>query len=185
MAAEIISLVGYRGCGKTTVGRLLAVRLGWSFVDADEVLAARCGQTISAFIAARGWDEFRRLESEILAELTRSRRLVLATGGGVVLKAENRCLLKKSGPVVWLEAGLAETLNRLLADPVSADQRPPLRREHEYDPRAAIAGDLAEREPLYREVAEVKIVVDRRRPEEIVAEIIESAAISGLDGRRP
>ena len=168
-AADNIYLVGYRGSGKSTVGRLLAAGLGRPFLDADELFAARTGQTIAAFVRERGWDDFRRLESVILEDVSRRRQLVLATGGGVVLKAENRARLRDTGIVIWLQASLEETVKRLLADPVGPEQRPRLSRDR--GPAVEIEQNLKEREPLYREVADTAIAVDHRTPEQVVAAI--------------
>jgi len=168
---ENLYLVGYRGCGKSTVGRRLAAGLERPFFDADELFVARAGRTIAAFIRDCGWEEFRRLESEILAEFSRRPEIVFATGGGVVLNPDNRARLRSGGRVVWLKAGFDETVRRLLQDPLSPDQRPPL--EAGLGPAEEIARGLREREPLYREVADLTVEVDRLSPAQIVAAIRE------------
>src|SRR5689334_7067287 len=100
----LLFLIGYRGSGKTTVGRLVADRLGWAFVDADSVLEERYGQTIREIFAAEGEAGFRDKEAAVLADLCRATDAVIATGGGIVLRAANRVLLKRHGLVVWLAA---------------------------------------------------------------------------------
>src|SRR5436305_1450839 len=97
-------LVGYRGSGKSTVARLLAERLGWAWVDADDVLEQRAGRPIRAIFADEGEAGFRDRETAVLADLCRLRRHVVATGGGVVLRDNNRDLLRRSGLGGWLAA---------------------------------------------------------------------------------
>src|SRR5438477_10775117 len=87
---QIVFLIGPRGSGKTTVARLLADRLGWAWLDADAVLEAQGGRSIRQLFAAEGEEGFRRREMAVLEEISRGCRQVVATGGGVVLRAENR-----------------------------------------------------------------------------------------------
>jgi shikimate kinase/rhodanese-related sulfurtransferase len=151
--AERIALIGYRGSGKSTVARLLAERLGWTWLDADTVLEQRAGCSIRELFATEGEAGFRLREAAILAELCAIPQLVLATGGGVILREDNRERLRKSAWVVWLEAE-AETLwQRLASDPASGARRPAL--------TAAASNSLDEiravmqfREPLYRQCAD-------------------------------
>ena len=115
-----VALIGYRGAGKSTVARLLAERLGWAWVDADVELEQRAGCAIRALFEGEGEAGFRRREAALLAELCERPRLVLATGGGVILREDNRALLRRKAWVVWLTAD-AETLwRRLESDPASA-----------------------------------------------------------------
>src|SRR5688500_4378392 len=107
--SSVIFLVGYRGSGKTTVGRLLADRLQWSFLDADAVIEERAGKTIRDIFVAEGEGAFRDQESALLAELCGRTETVIATGGGIVLKDDNRALLREHGFVAWLTAD-AQTL---------------------------------------------------------------------------
>lgn len=144
-----IFLIGYRGTGKSTVGRLLAARLGWPFADADVELEARAGRPIAEFFRDAGEPAFRDLESLVLADLADRSPIVVATGGGVILRPANRELLRHAGYVAWLQADPATVQARLSADPTTAARRPTL-----------TVGGLAEvvelmrtREPLYREAA--------------------------------
>ena len=122
----VIFLVGPRGSGKTTVARLLAARLGWDWVDADARLEELSGRSVRDIFMSEGETAFRDRESAVLAELCGSTRHVVATGGGVVLRPENRARLRAAGQVVWLTAD-AETLSdRLLRDETTADRRPAL-----------------------------------------------------------
>lgn len=166
-----VILVGYRGCGKTTVARLLARSLGLQPIDADDVLEARAARSIAALIAADGEPAFRDLESDVLADLLAGPPAVLATGGGVVLRELNRTRLRSSGrPVIWLRADAATIRSRLAADPATTSRRPGLTGP---DPLAEVADTLAAREPLYAEVADVAFDSAGDRPERIAERIVE------------
>lgn len=153
-----ISLIGYRACGKSTIGPLLARRLGWTFVDADRDLEARLGQSIASFFATHGEDAFRDRESAALAALLSGEgRLVLATGGGVVLRDANRRLLRDQGGLVaYLHAPAAILQGRLR---LSAGGRPSLSGKPVWEEVPEL---LAIRDPLYRETA--GLVLDATRP---------------------
>lgn len=160
-------LVGPRGSGKTTVARLLAADLGWAWIDADVLLESRAGQSIRDLFASEGEAGFRRREAELLAELCTLEGHVIATGGGVVLRPENRDLLKRSGVVVWLTGDTDTLWGRITSDATTADRRPTLT----VGGRAEVAELVAAREPLYRECATVTIDTSGKTPGEIVAEV--------------
>src|SRR5262249_35187521 len=103
----VIFLIGYRGSGKTTVARMLAQRLGWTWLDADEELERRAGRTIRTIFAEEGESGFRDREATLLEELAGRRECVVATGGGVVLRETNRQRLRTTGVIVWLTADAA------------------------------------------------------------------------------
>ena len=148
-----LTLVGYRGTGKSTVAAVLADRLGVAWRDADAVLEDRIGRSIAALVGSRGEAAFRDVETEVLRDTLPAFTGVLATGGGVVLRPENRRLLRERGrPVVWLTAPVDVILRRLAADPTTAARRPAL---SGGDPLDEVAAALHAREPLYREVADV------------------------------
>jgi shikimate kinase len=172
-----LTLVGYRACGKSTVGRLLAARLGCPFVDADVDLERRLGQPIAEFFATRGEPAFRDAESTALAEiLGKSGPLVLATGGGCVLRAENRGIIRANGgTVVYLHAPVAVLQERLRRD---AGGRPSLSGATVADEVPRL---MALREPLYREVADAVVAADRP-PAAVVAAL---AAIVDNPGQKP
>ena len=164
-----VVLIGYRGTGKTTVAQQLALRLGWDWVDADVEIELRAGKSIAAIFADEGEPAFRDLESQVLAETIGRERIVLAAGGGVVLREENRQLLRTAGKVVWLTADVATILARVAADQTTAIRRPPLTTA---GGEAEVRQLLAQRTPLYRQVADQEIDTEGRSPAEIVEEII-------------
>jgi shikimate kinase len=166
-----LTLIGYRGCGKSTVAALLVPRLGIPAVDADEVVEQRAGMSIAALIADRGEAGFRDLESIVLAELLAGPPLILATGGGVVLRQANRELLRERGrPVIWLDAAADVVRARLAADPMTTVRRPGLTGA---DPLAEVADTLAAREPLYRSCADVRFDTEVEPAGRIAQRIVE------------
>jgi shikimate kinase len=166
-------LIGYRGTGKTTVARLLAERLGWSWLDADEALECRAGKSIAAIFAEGGEGAFRNLEREVLAELVQRDRHVLALGGGVILRPENRELIKRAGMVVWLTAD-AETIHaRIAADATTSERRPNLTAGGGIEEVRKL---LAQREPFYRECADVLIDTAERTPSEVAVDVVTKLA---------
>lgn len=152
--AANLYLVGMMGAGKTTVGRLLARRLKLRFVDSDHEIEARCGVKIPVIFEIEGEAGFRAREAQALAELARLEGVVLATGGGVVLLEENRRLLAARGTVVYLRATPEHLYER-----VRQDRNRPLLAGG--DPLGRLRELYRERDPLYREVADV--VVDTGR----------------------
>lgn len=160
-----VFLVGMMGAGKTTVGRRLARRLGWSFVDADRELEARLGVPVSTVFELEGEDGFRRREAALIDELTRRGGLVLATGGGAVVTASNREALRTRGRVVYLRASVGDLWHRLRRDTA----RPLLRTA---DPRARIEQLVAARDPLYREIAHCIVDTGRQPVDSVVGAIL-------------
>jgi len=163
-----IILTGYRATGKSTVGRLLAARLGLDFIDMDDSIAAQEGNTIRQIVAEQGWNRFRNLERELLAALVDRDNVVIATGGGAILHQETWRRLQKTGLVVWLAADIDTICRRLLDDGNSADQRPTLT---DSDICAEVAFMLAEREPLYKNGSHLAIDTAGRSPEQIARSI--------------
>jgi shikimate kinase len=166
---ERVFIVGLRGAGKTTVGRLLAANWECSFLDADQELEMRTGTSIAAIIAQDGMTGFRDRETDILRELAQRCRHVIATGGGCVERQENRELLRAGGRTVWLTA-VPETLwHRVQADPQTPGRRPALTRLSSLDEMRRLA---EQREPWYREVADLTIATDGQSPEQVAATIV-------------
>jgi shikimate kinase len=143
-----IFLVGLMGAGKTSVGKLLAKRLGKAFYDCDQELERATGVKIPVIFEIEGEAGFRAREARMLAELASRRDIVLATGGGVVLSADNRKLLAGNGVVVYLRAVVADLWQR-----TRHDRNRPLLKTAE--PRAKLEQLFAERDPLYRSVADM------------------------------
>ncbi len=145
-----IFLVGMMGAGKTTVGRALAQKMQMRFADTDKILVERTGVPVATIFEIEGEAGFRRRESAILAELARDPQCVIATGGGAVLAAENREVMRRCGTVVYLRARVEHLWERTRHD----TNRPLLATP---DPRATLARLLEERDPLYREAAHVVV----------------------------
>lgn len=162
-----IFLVGMMGSGKSTVGRRLGAVLGRPFVDADKEIETRCGVPVATIFELEGEDGFRRREAALIDDLTRRDGLVLATGGGAVLLAENRRHLRERGFVVYLKASAHDLWLRLRNDRV----RPLLRAP---DPRRRIAELVDARDPLYQECAHLTIATGRQAVERVVAEVVAS-----------
>ncbi|MDB5351598.1 MAG: aroK [Planctomycetota bacterium] len=159
-------LIGYRASGKTTVGRHLAEKLGRSFIDLDAEIERRAGRTIADIFEDEGEPAFRSLEERVLREVCREHPgVVVATGGGAILRESNRCELAKFGIIVWLSAPAEVLVRRLRLD---AQQRPALTAAGLVDEVPQI---LKEREPSYRELADVIVDCSARSPED-VAELV-------------
>ncbi len=170
-----IFLVGLMGAGKTTVGRALAKRLGLRFVDSDHEIEARTGATIPLIFEIEGEESFRRRETDVIRDLTQENGIVLATGGGAILNAENREYLKTRGTVIYLRASVNSLLHR-----TSNDRNRPLLQT--ADPRKKLEELSAQREPLYTEVAD--IVIDTGRPN-VHAMVQNILTQLGLDKSKP
>lgn len=163
-----ILLIGYRGCGKTTVGRLLAQRLGWESIDSDDAVEAQAGKAIAAIFADEGEPAFRDLEERVVADLAGRERAVVSLGGGAVLREATRERLAAAGPVVWLTAPAEVLAQRIAADASSGDRRPSLTGLSGLEEVERV---LAEREPIYQECATVAVEADGRTPKAIAEEI--------------
>ena len=122
----IVTLIGSRGCGKSSVGRLLADKLGWESADADVELEARAGKTIQQIFSEDGEAVFRDLEEQTCADLLLRTQLVLAAGGGAVLRESTRARIASAGPVIWLTATPETLYSRIYADETTAERRPDL-----------------------------------------------------------
>ncbi|MGD8994491.1 MAG: shikimate kinase [Syntrophobacterales bacterium] len=162
-------LIGYRCTGKSSVGRLLAEAMDWTFVDMDQELVSEAGIPIEEIVDSRGWKYFRDQESKLLQQLSRATEQVISTGGGVVTVPENITIMHGSGKVVWLHASPGTIAARMEADKSTADQRPPL---HGDDSVVEIEEVLAERLPLYDEAMHLQVETDDLSVEEVSESIV-------------
>ncbi len=153
VAARHVFFTGPRASGKTSVGRLLAQRLSRGFVDTDDLVKEQAGQSIAELVDQEGWPAFRALESKVLAEVCAKEPMVVATGGGMVLAEANRKLMRESGLVFLLWTRAEVLLERLALEQLAA-QRPALTN---LSWEEEMLQTLAEREPLYRDVAHVML----------------------------
>lgn len=160
-----IVLTGPMGSGKSSVGRLLATRAGYAYVDLDDLIVKAVGKSINQIFADDGEAFFRQLEHEQLAALAGNDRIVLATGGGAVLREENRQLMRQIGTVVNLTASVEELSARL----AMADDRPLLKGEEPREVR--IARLMAEREQCYAD-SDIRIDTAGKSVEDVAAELL-------------
>lgn len=160
-----IFLVGPMGSGKSTIGRQLANQLGRDFFDSDHEIVKRTGASIPLIFDIEGEEGFRRREAAEIERLTRREELVLATGGGAILREENRSHLAERGTVIYLHASIEQLLARTKKD----KNRPLLQTA---DPRAKLEELMAQREPLYRQLADMVIYTDDRSVKSVVKEIM-------------
>ena len=177
-----IFLIGLMGAGKTTIGRILARKLGKQFIDSDHEIEARTGASIPWIFEIEGEPSFRRREADVIRDLTARQGIVLATGGGAVLNPETRALLKERGTVIFLRANVNNIIAR-----TSHDKNRPLLQT--ADPRGRLEELNVQREPLYREVAD--LVIDTGRPNvqsmvhTILAQLEALSAPNAKSGSKP
>jgi shikimate kinase len=162
-----IVLIGYRGTGKSTVGKIVAARSGRVLVSTDEEIVRRAGKSIPDIVAARGWEHFRDLETAVCRDLAGRDHLVIDTGGGAILRGENVEVLKSNGRLFWLTASVETIANRIGGD----TQRPSLTgtKSHVDEIREV----LDERTPKYQAAADHSIVTDGRTVEELSKTILQ------------
>jgi shikimate kinase len=173
-----IVLVGMMGSGKTTVGRIVAERLGLPFSDSDELVEARTGRTVRQISYDEGVAAYRILETQALLDaLATSAPSVIAAAGGVVLSPTNRATLRSSdATVVWLQADPVLLVDRV----TSAGHRPLL----EDDPAGTLQQMFREREHLYREVADLVVDIDGRDVPDVVDAVLEAVGSTGHETAR-
>lgn len=164
MTPNRIFLVGPMGAGKTTVGRRLAQLTGYRFIDSDHEIERRAGVDIPYIFEKEGEAGFRLREKRVIDELTLEDGIVLATGGGAILDPENRQALKSRGCVAYLHASVDEQLRRTRY----GTHRPLLQTA---DPAARLTALMEQREPLYRETADIVVETGRRFPKAVASQI--------------
>ena len=160
-----IFLVGPMGAGKSTIGRLLARALKLEFVDADTEIEQRTGADIPWIFDVEGEPGFRDREQQVIDELTQRNRIVLATGGGVVLRAENRRALSSRGFVIYLKTSLDEQLRR-----TGGDRKRPLLNVD--DPERVLRELTEQRHPLYAEIADLSVESDSSSPKVVAQRVL-------------
>ena len=154
------------GSGKSILGKQLASRLSLELVDLDDYIVSQAGKTIPEIFKDEGEEAFRALESKLLAEvLAQGDEQIIATGGGAILSAENRALMKQGGYVIWLDASPT-----VLADRIAGDANRPLL--DGVDPLFKMISLATQRNPLYAEVADLRVDTEKLSDEEAVAKII-------------
>ncbi len=164
--SENIYLVGLMGAGKTTIGRQLARALSVPFYDSDKAIEERTGVDIPTIFEFEGEEGFRDREQKMLEQLTQMDGIVLATGGGAILREENRRLLKENGFIVYLQCSVERILERTRRD----TQRPLLKTDN---PKQRIETLFAQREPLYLSCADFKVDTGVMQSKEVVSHILE------------
>lgn len=167
-----IILIGPMGAGKTTVGKQLARRLGRPFYDSDREIEAACGVDIPTIFDFEGEAGFRRREARMIDFLTRKQNIILATGGGAVLREENRQRLKTRGTVVFLDVNIDVQVERTSRN----DSRPLLKNG---DARATLMEMSRHRNPIYRSVAHIHVSTSRQSHRRVVDRI--SRLVDKLD----
>jgi shikimate kinase len=159
-------LVGYRGTGKSTIARKLAAALDMPAVSLDDELVRRAGMSIPELVAADGWDHFRDLEQALVAELTKTTGRILDCGGGVVERSANATLLRVTGTVFWLTASTQTIVQRI----ASGTNRPALTEGLSFTEEVQTV--LARRNPLYAELAHVRVDTDSASPTVVARQIL-------------
>ena len=163
-----ILLIGFRGSGKTEVGRLLAKKLKMDFIDADEEIEKQIGMSISELVAKKGWDEFRKIEKKFLKQILEKKGVVIALGGGAVLHKKEMQELKKQSLIIWLYADIDEIIRRLKKDEKTSTQRPSLTGKPLEEEVKRV---FLERKPLYEASFHIKIDTTRLCVSEVVEEL--------------
>jgi len=164
-----IFLIGYRCTGKTTLGKILAHRLNFDFIDTDRLIEQYLGSTILKIIENQGWKKFRQIEKQTLLNTKRNKNTIIATGGGIIIDPDNQQFIKKNGLCIWLDADIKTIMVRLNIDNKTKELRPALTNK---DLPAETRLMIKKRKPLYQNTAHIRIDTSFHRPEEIVNIIV-------------
>ncbi len=164
-----IVLIGYRGAGKSTVGRRLAERLGRGFVDIDALIEKRRGTSIREIVESLGWEHFRAMEKAAIQEASQQNGFIIAPGGGAVLDPENVRSLKDKGLIVWLKAEPEILAERMGRDAQTTNSRPALTGKGAL---AEIRDVISSREPIYKKAAAIEIDTSTLDIEAVVEKIL-------------
>ncbi len=167
-----IALVGYRGCGKTTLGRQLAAELAYDFVDTDLLIEQRAGKSIAEIFAQDGEPAFRLLEEQVIADQLDRERTVLALGGGAIISPLTRERLNSACLTVWLVAPAEVLADRIATDAASVENRPSLTGAAPASSLVEVETVLRERLAWYAGVADVRLDVSSAEPSELVVQLV-------------
>ena len=160
-----IFFIGYRCTGKTTIGKILARRLSFDFIDTDRIIEQHAGSTILEIVETYGWKRFRQIEKQMLLNVKNSENTVIATGGGIIMDHDNQQFIKKNGFCVWLDADIKTIMVRLNTDNKTKNSRPMLTNKDLLKE----TNELRKlRNPLYKKTAHIRIDTSFYTPEEIV-----------------
>ncbi|MGH7166163.1 MAG: shikimate kinase [Nitrospiraceae bacterium] len=159
-------LIGYRGTGKSSIGHLLAQRLGWNLISTDDEIVKRAGFSIPDIVTQSGWDHFRDLETDVCRDVAARDRIIIDTGGGVILRQQNVDRLKANGVLFWLTAEVPTIARRIGGD----TQRPSLTGAKSFTDE--IAEVLHARLPKYQAAADHVIATDRLAPDQVADAIL-------------
>lgn len=170
-----IVLIGYRGTGKSTVGKVLATRLGRELVSTDKEIVKRAGRSIPEIVAEHGWEHFRQLESQVCKDLGGRDNLVIDTGGGAILRKENVDAFKRNGTLCWLTASVNTIANRIGGD----TQRPSLTGNKSFVEE--IQEVLEERIPKYQAAADHIVPTDGRSIKQLVENLLSALGSAPVD----
>jgi len=163
-----VILIGYRGSGKSIVGRSLASRMKRQFVDTDDLIESKEGQ-ISDIVKSRGWDYFRTMEKRVIEEISKENNLVIALGGGSVLDPDNIVNLERNGLIIWLKADREMLRKRMNQDPRTFASRPTLTGKGAVEELDEM---IAYRDPFYEKAAKIQFDTSALDVEEVVEKIL-------------
>ena len=164
-----IVLIGYRGSGKSAVGRRLADRLKMKFVDTDDLIEERQGIAITDIVKSRGWGHFRKLENNVIEEISTEDHLIIAPGGGAVLDTDNVKALRRNGTIIWLKADKQTLLKRMNQDPETNTRRPTLTGQGTSEELQEV---MSFREPIYERASEIQIDTSDLDVEAVVERVL-------------
>jgi len=162
-----VILIGYRGTGKSTIGKILAAKTGRTYVSTDQRIVEKAGMSIPQIVEKQGWTHFRDVESEVAAEVCGLSNHVIDTGGGIILREENVQRLKECGRLILLTASLETIVSRIQADP----NRPPLKEGMTFLEEQKKV--LEERNPIYRSIAELTVDTSKESIDSCVGVIVD------------
>lgn len=163
-------LIGYRCCGKTSVGKVLSHLLEWPFLDTDAQVVQKSGMSIAQMVSTHGWAFFRNMEKSVIEQTRFLYRHVIATGGGAVLDLDNVQTMQKAGRVIWLKVSPQTVRIRMTGDPETLFQRPDLTAVGTMDEIETV---LMERQPIYEKAAHLALDTDILDVDTICRKIIE------------